>query len=57
MAELAVQAVHVETFARIARKIIERSIGNREADGAAFWLAVSKAYQRGPGPSRELVKL
>ncbi|WP_162560444.1 hypothetical protein [Methylobacterium durans] len=56
MAELAVQPAHGEAFARSVRKVIERSIGRHEADGAAFWRAIAKMYQHEPGRSRALVK-
>lgn len=39
---------HVETFARIARREIERSIRSHGGDRTAFWHAVRLAYTRVP---------
>ena len=50
---------HVETFARIARKEIERSIILHDGDRTAFWHAVKLAYTRVPVDlphSREIVR-
>lgn len=57
MTELALQPAQVEAFARAARKAIERRIIQREADSAAFWLAVAQLYRREPSSSRTLARL